>query len=402
MHPVSFSWVDPEGKRRLRVLFLVGVGLVFAATLILLRGVLTPVAIGLVLAYIADPFLDWLERHHVRRAVATSLLYVTCLALLMLMAMLLGPMIQHQGRRLYQQVSGVARDYGATMLTATPAGAKPKDGPQEAPDSAPPPSQSPPETKTSRPLRPEQGDILDAGRLRDYVRRHADELASRTLAAAFAIAQNAARGLSSAANFLFGLILVLVFAFFFMLHFRKMIEVMDHYLPAAHRDEVRRIAARIDSAVSDFFRGRLLVCALAGLVYVLGFRLSGIDFWLLLGLAAGVLGFIPVLGVILPLAPACALALLSDHPWPALIGILITFAVVQWVVEPLAGTAILSRQVKMHPVTILLSLLIGGSLFGVFGVILSVPLAAVVKILVQEFVLPPLRELAGGEPSSCP
>ncbi len=80
-----------------------------------------------------------------------------------------------------------------------------------------------------------------------------------------------------------------------------------------------------------------------------------------------------------------------------MIGVLVTFSLVQWVVEPVAGTLILSRQVKMHPVTIILSLLIGGYLFGVFGVILSIPLAAIVRILSEEFVLPPLRDLARGD-----
>jgi predicted PurR-regulated permease PerM len=87
-------------------------------------------------------------------------------------------------------------------------------------------------------------------------------------------------------------------------------------------------------------------------------------------------------------------SVLSSHPWASLTGVLITFSIVQWVVEPVAGTLILSSKVKMHPVTVILALLVGGSLFGVFGVILSIPFSAVVRILGEEFLLPPLREMA--------
>ena len=66
----------------------------------------------------------------------------------------------------------------------------------------------------------------------------------------------------------------------------------------------------------------------------------------------------------------------------------------QAVVEPLVGTLILSHQVKTHPVVIIIALLIGGTLFGAFGMILSIPLAATVKILAEEFIIPPLKDLA--------
>jgi predicted PurR-regulated permease PerM len=370
--------------------FLGAVAVLVLTIAILLRQVLTPVIIALVIAYIVDPLLSWLERRRVRRWLATTTLFTLALALLTLAAVTLGPKVWNQAQRLYGSVSGLAQEYGAGGHGAG-GGDQGAEGREQEPGG-------------DRQAADPNGAEIEAGlkerlpawgrHVQEYLRTHADEIASRVASLSVTVGQNAAKGLSNAANFVFGLVLVLVFTFFFMLHFHKMIGAVKRYIPAAHRERTLRIVGRIDSAVSNFFRGRLLVCVIAGVVYVIGLRVSGIDFWLLIGVVGGVLSFVPVLGVILPLIPACAFALLTEHPWVGLAGVLVTFSAVQWVVEPVGGTLILSRQVKMHPVTIILALLIGGSLFGIFGVILSVPLAAVVRILGEEFVLPPLREMA--------
>ena len=425
---MSSSSIERRGAgSNLKLAFLAAVAILVLAAIVALRRILTPVAVALAIAYIADPLLNWLERHQVRRWLATVVLYAGCLALLSLAAATLGPKIGNQAQRLYQYVSGLARDYGATVLRSDAvqsgpearkaAGAAPAGGAEE-------------DTGKSRPFRQdlggrgeqeaaagtESGDSIQsresgvsasglpgaiserlpewAARVRDYLHGHADEIASHVAGWAVTAVQNAVKGLSNAASFVLGLVLVLVFTFFFMLHFRRMVRAVGRYVPAAQRERTLRIVGRIDSAVSDFFRGRLLVCLIAGVVYVVGLRLCAIDFWHLIGVAGGVLSFIPILGVILPLIPACAFALLTAHPWASLLGVIVTFSAVQWVVEPVAGTLILSRQVRMHPVTVILSLLIGGYLFGVFGVILSVPVAAVARILGEEFVLPPLRQMA--------
>jgi len=393
-------------QRDLKPVFLGAVALAVLAAAVALRQVLTPVVVALVIAYVADPLLSWSERHRVRRGVATTLLYTALLALVVLAAGTLGPKVGNQARRLYRTVSGLARDYGATMLGAQAESGSPPAEQQILDTDAPPGPASDEHAATEAGADEAEHSLLArieehlprwGRRFRAYVETHADEFAARTAALAVTALQNTAQGLSSAASFVFGLILTLVFAFFFMLHFRNMVTTLGRYIPAAHRERTLRIVGRIDSVLSDFFRGRLLVCVIAGIVYVIGLRVSGIDYWLLIGLIGGILSFVPILGVILPLIPACAFALLTSHPWASLIGVAVTFSVVQWLVEPIAGTLILSRQVRMHPVTIILSLLIGGSLLGVFGLLLSVPVVAVLRILAEEFVLPPLRELADRE-----
>lgn len=407
-----FSAKKSDNGGRWKLLYLSAVAIAVLAGAIYLRQVLTPVIIALVIAYILDPPLSWLERHRVRRWLATGILYILILALLATGGVTLGPRIWEQAQRMYHNVSGLAQNYGSTILEPEGQPGLMEQGTSVDSNDRSHQAEAGGGEVTAGPVNDDEGARADPsdggaeheinekldewkGRAQDYLQSHADEIASRVASLVITVSQNALRGLSNAANFVFGLVLVLVFTFFFMLHFREMTETVKRYIPAAHRERALDIIGRIDGTMANFFRGRLMVCVIAGIVYVVGLRLSGIDFWLLIGLVGGVMSFIPILGVILPMIPACAFALLTGNPWASLLGVLLTFSVVQWVVEPVANTLILSRQVKMHPVTIMLALLIGGTLFGVFGLLLSVPLTAIIRILGEEFVLPPLREMAG-------
>jgi len=411
---------DPEKQqhfyetRRFKAVLLLVVGVILLILVVALRRVLTPVLIALVLAYIADPVLSWLERHRVRRWVAVTLLYCVGLGLIALLVVVLGPRVADEARRLYRYVSEVAEEYGPPLLESAAESfsdaAKDTTGapvvPHGTEESALVVGGDPAFPAQEESLERRNGDsdrLSEAmpdigGRLGEYVHEHADRIASGVLTVFVAVGRNAVRQVSRVANFVLGLILVAVFTFFFMLRFRAMAASVKRHIPVAHRARTLHVIGRVNTAVSNFFRGRFVVSLSSAVIFSAGFRLSGIDFWLLVGLTAGLLEFIPILGVILALVPACALALLTPHPWVSLVGVALTFAVVEWLVEPVLGTFVISREVKLHPVTIILALLIGGELFGMFGMIASVPIAAITRILGEEFVLPPLRALAKAPP----
>lgn len=384
----------------------VGVVLLLAAAF--LGAVLTPIAIGIVMAYVFEPVLGWLERHRVRRCVGVAAIYAVLLGLLAAGVITLGPKLISQTAGLYRYLSNTAQEYGGVIL-----GSEAMAGGEEEVSMAEllkPKSVAEMEQEVSRSeaKKAEQQQSAvgtesvgeDAHlsalvqRVRTYLKENADRVATRVGILFMALVRKAFEGITSVFGFLFNCLLVIVFAFFFMLNYPRMLSTVKRYIPAKHKKDTMRILRRIDVAVSNFFRGRLLVCVFAGVVCSIGLRLSGIDYWLLIGLSAGFLGFIPIIGVIVPLIPSCAFALLTAHPWGSLLGVAITFTVVQTVVEPLVGTVVLSHEVKLHPVIIIMSLLIGGQLLGVFGVLAAVPVAAVIRILGEEFLLPPLREMA--------
>jgi predicted PurR-regulated permease PerM len=130
-----------------------------------------------------------------------------------------------------------------------------------------------------------------------------------------------------------------------------------------------------------------------------GLFFSGIPYWLLLGLTAGFLGIIPVFGVTIALIPALVMALVSERILFQTLGVLLTFGVVQGVVEPFVGSLVISKEVQLHPVTVIIAFLIGNALFGILGVLLAVPLAAILKILCRRFLTPLVRDVLAPEES---
>jgi predicted PurR-regulated permease PerM len=379
-------------NKRFQVIFLLVTGVVLMILAGLLHKVLTPVLIGFILAYVFEPLLDKMERMRVRRWLGVTFIYLILLVSLILAGISLLPKLANQSARLYRSISASTIKFGLGFTN--PAEEEPSDadifvGPlPEGAETVTKLKQAGKEHWLNRYLG------ISIEEARNLIRQNAKRMAAQITGIFAAILQQLGRGVTNVIGFIFNMLLVFVFAFFFMLHFKKVRSTIKRYIPAANKERTLRILLRIDSAVSSFFRGRLLVCLIAGIVCSLGLWISGLDYWLLLGLAAGALGFIPIIGVIVTLVPACAFAFLTPHPWGSLIGVAITFTVVQAVVEPLVGTLILSHQVKTHPMVIIIALLIGGTLFGAFGMILSIPIAATVKILAEEFIIPPLRDLA--------
>lgn len=202
-------------------------------------------------------------------------------------------------------------------------------------------------------------------------------------------------------RFLSWLILCPVYAFFGLLQIDAIVARVRSYLPGRQRARIERIFSRIERTLASFFRGRLLVCLAKGALTAGGLWLLGVDYWAPIGFAAGFLGLIPVVGVPLALVPALILSWIEASSWGRLAGISVLFVAMEGVEGTVLIPTFLGKEVGLSPITILVTLLIFGKLFGFIGILLSVPLAAVSKILAEEFVFPILEEFAA-EPRAPP
>ncbi len=237
-------------------------------------------------------------------------------------------------------------------------------------------------------------------------RRQIETLAERAQTAAGAVASAGGTLWNWASQKLFGglaslalyMILVPIYTFFLLRGFDAIVGRVQSLLPGLHRARVESICRRIDRACAAFFRGRFLICIGKGAVTALGLWLVGVDFSLTIGVVAGVFSIVPGVGPLLgfPLAILCAYG--PDGAWTTrIIGAGVTFAAAE-ILEGIANPVVLGREVGLHPVTLLVALFTFGELFGFFGVLLAVPLAAIAKILGQEFILPELQHLAAERP----
>ncbi len=161
---------------------------------------------------------------------------------------------------------------------------------------------------------------------------------------------------------------------------------MADMIPLKNKEKVKGIFSEINTALSGFIRGQASVCLLLGLFYGIGLSIIGLDFGLLVGLLAGILSFIPYFGFLTGIVLSCLLALTQSASlllWAGIIGIFLVGQVLEgYVLTP----KLVGDKVGLHPVWIIFALLAGGSLFGFLGVLVAVPVAAVIGVFVRHIV----------------
>jgi predicted PurR-regulated permease PerM len=205
--------------------------------------------------------------------------------------------------------------------------------------------------------------------------------------------------LSSIGNFFGYVLLVPVYTFFLLLSLSDLRERLRELLPGRYRTRILDIGAKIDRSLAAFFRGRLAIAILKGLATWLGLWIVGVPFAFFIGLVAGALSIIPFLGPIVGGVLALALAYEGEGGYGGrVVGVIVTFGVAE-TLENLLYPVLIGREVGLHPLALILSLFAFGKLFGLFGVLLAVPIACVLKILLAELLLPVLRQLAQEAPT---
>lgn len=197
--------------------------------------------------------------------------------------------------------------------------------------------------------------------------------------------------------------LIPVYFFFFSWNFDRMMDRVIGLLPVSCKERALVIMGRMDQAVSGFFRGRLLIAIITGVLFGLGWALTDVPYWFLLGAATGVLNIIPYasavgwpLAIVLKYLDAMTGASgsvdwLSIALWPS-----ISYLVVQFIDGWLLTPWVQSQSTDMSAVTILIVIFIGGAVAGFYGLLLAIPVAACAKILLEELIVPRWERWAAG------
>jgi predicted PurR-regulated permease PerM len=198
--------------------------------------------------------------------------------------------------------------------------------------------------------------------------------------------------------------LVPFYFFFFAVSYPRVLRFARDLVPEEHREEVFRLVVAMDRAVSGFVRGRLVISAILGTVFAVGWLIVGVPYSLALGLVVGIFCAVPYLSVIgVPVAIGLLAVDQVSMPeaeryawWGILLWPTLVYGIGQtmddWVLTP----AIQGKATDLDPVSIVVAVLAGGSLAGVYGMLLAVPAAACVKILIRELVMPRVRAWSEG------
>ncbi len=180
------------------------------------------------------------------------------------------------------------------------------------------------------------------------------------------------------------LIFAPVVAFYLLMDLPSLREKAVALVPVRLQGEVSYVSRELGSAVGGFIRGQVVVALIVGIMTSIGFRLIGLPFWLLIGMIAGFLNIIPFVGPWVGGTLGVLVGLTETDVRTAVLAAVVAI-VVQQIDNHFITPNVLRATVRLHPATIISVLLIGGTLFGIWGVLLAVPVTATIKIVTGHY-----------------
>lgn len=327
---------------------------IFLLLLWLLNDILLPFVVGIVVAYFLDPVVVRLQRMGMSRTWATT--YVTIIAVLLAIgvAMAILPPLFSQLQSLILNFP----DYTVKLAARI--------------------------TPLIDPIR----ERLNLPPLSlDELQAELTQRAGQVLAVAGTVAGKLAQGGLAVFNLLALLFLTPVVTFYLLRDWERLVDAIDGALPRDHAGTIRKLAHESNAAIAGYVRGQALVCMSLGSIYAVGLSLVGLQFGLIIGLIAGAISFIPFVGTFVGAVMALGMALVQFPPeWMGVVKVAAVFVVGQMLEGNVLSPKLVGDRVGLHPVWIMFALLAGGALFGFVGVLIAVPVAAVIGVVVRHLI----------------
>lgn len=319
------------------------------ALLWLLSDILLPFVVGAAIAFFLSPLADRLADTGMGRTAASGLIIVVAALIVVVILVLLGPLVVDQLRQLAETLPGDLRRLLALVESS------------------------------ARGWLGGRYDEIYAS----FERGLASAAQSWTATMGWALQQVWDRGLALV-NLLSLLLITPVVAFYLLADWPRVVARIDDALPRDHAPTIRTLASEINAAVAAFVRGQGTVCLILAVIYSVGLSLIGLRYSLLIGLTVGLISFVPFIGWALGLILAGVVAIAQG--WPdvtLLLKVLALFAVTSALDAALLSPRIVGPRVGLHPVWLIFSVLAFGSLLGLVGILIAVPVAAAIAVLVR-------------------
>jgi predicted PurR-regulated permease PerM len=182
---------------------------------------------------------------------------------------------------------------------------------------------------------------------------------------------------------LFNLALVPVVAFYLMRDWDILMQKALGIVPVAWRQNVVNLVLEADEVLSAFIRGQFLVMCSLGVIYSTGLWLVGVQFALVLGVIAGLASIVPYLGFVVGILASCVLAYVQYQEFTILLWVALVFGVGQVLESVLLTPVLVGDRIGLHPVAVIFALMAGGQLAGFVGVLLALPVSAVIMVFVR-------------------
>lgn len=331
----------------LNIFILSKISFLFFPVIDFLSVVMLPVILSGLLFYLLNPLVDLMEKYKINRVLAISIIFVIIAFLLIIGLAVAIPNLQRQVVIFAQNVPSYIEDADRVI------------------------------------------DDLVTKRLPDDFRPQLEQVLAQFSTQATAWASNIS---SKAVNWVSAIIsgtsqvivalIIMPFMLFYLLRDGKGLrDYITQFLPNKLREPVGKVLSDVNQQLANYVRGQITVAVIVAIMFIIFFKIIGLRYAVALGVTAGVLNLVPYLGSFLAMLPALVLGLIAGPVM--LLKVIIVFIVEQTIEGRFVSPLILGSQLNIHPITILFVLLTSGSMFGIWGVLLGIPIYASAKVVIS-------------------
>ncbi len=313
----------------------------------LLSPILSPFLVAATLAYMGDPIVDKLEKWKFSRTGAVVVSFGSLLLVLSLSVLLLVPMLANQFKVLAEFGPVALERIGTDVLPWV-----------------------------------EANFGVDVGSLNWFdLRTSVDwsqtgSLVSQSLKQ---VTQSSIAILAVLAN----LVLIPVVTFYLLRDWDVLVEKVGSLIPRQYFDKTRSLTLECHEVLGAFIRGQLLVMLALAIIYSTGLMIIGVELGLLIGIVAGLASIVPYMGTIVGIGAALIAAFFQFQDWLPLIWVALVFGIGQMIEGMVLTPLLVGDRIGLHPVAVIFAVLAGGQLFGFVGILIALPVAAVIMVLLR-------------------
>ena len=331
----------------LNILVLSKISFIFTPLLEFGAAVMLPVIISGLLYYLLNPIVDFLERHRVKRIIAISIVFIL-IALLILWGLAVAiPAIQHQVLSFMKNLPDYLEKANRTIDDVL-------------------------DNKVSPEIKPQLDEWTS--QLSQNITSWASSFSARAV--------NWVSNLITVASQVIIALIIMPFIVFYLLRDGKNLKgQIIRFLPTKIRKSADKVLSDVNTQLANYVRGQITVAIIVALMFILLLKIIGLRYAVTLGVTAGFLNLIPYLGSFLAMLPALVLGLVSGPEM--FVKVVIVFIVEQTIEGRFVSPLVLGSQLNIHPITILFVLITSGSMFGIWGVFLGIPVYASAKVVIS-------------------
>lgn len=308
---------------------------------------LAAIVISIILAYIINPLVSYLETKKISRRFGVLIVYVGFVLIFVVLFLVVLPKTVQELRNLFTSLPNLVNDVNLRIL-----------------DSAD---------------HIEKVTNIDMSRILKNIQDGIEQYLNSIQTGLVERLRSMASGMYAAFGRMVSFVLVLILTYYFTVDKNRIKVKLYKLIPSNYRSDILYLGSEINAAMLEFVKGKLLLAVIVGVMTTIMLLILGVNFAVAIGLITIVADIIPYIGPFLAFIPAFFFSVMDS--WTKAIWVSIFFVFLQWAENNLFAPKILGKRTGLHPAVVLLCIVIGGGTFGVIGMILSVPVFSILTIL---------------------